>query len=180
MPGSRNPTQKAHSRSRETCAQKPTIFMAATDLVPCFYTGQNYRIERPAELHPRHAVREFKRQKLGQFIENGKYFLYFKRVVSKAKQLWDGLLGTGNALPFSLQTDGDRLHYEIPMANDLGMRRHGLYRQSSEDGKSSFLLRHRIKVSARKIDFTAAAFRSRTRVLTNSNQSASSLIQANA
>ena len=106
--------------------------MATTDLVPCFYTGQNYRIEKPAQIRTRGEVREYKRQKLGEFKENGKIFLFFKRVSAKAKQLWDGLLGTGNLLPFfkcqNPLMQPAKLHYEVPMAGDAGLfqrhRRH--------------------------------------------------------
>jgi hypothetical protein len=64
---------------------------------------------------------------------------------------WDGPLGRGNVLPFAKSNNyGDKLHYEIPMANDIGMRRHGLYRR---DGK---LLSHRIRVSARPQAFQVA------------------------
>jgi hypothetical protein len=100
----------------------------ANDLVPCYYTGQDYRLERPAEVRPRAEVREFKAQKLGKFIENGKLFLFFKRVRRKVKQLWDGLLGTGNALPFSRAQNPmmapAKLHYEVPRAGDVGYWRH--------------------------------------------------------
>ncbi|HEX3941602.1 MAG TPA: hypothetical protein VHX11_08990 [Acidobacteriaceae bacterium] len=93
--------------------------MAATDLVPCFYTGQNYHLERPAKVHTRAEVRTFKEKKLGKFIEHGKIFLFFQIVTSVAKQLWDGVLGVGNLLPFSKEkSTGDRLHYEMPHAGD--------------------------------------------------------------
>jgi len=86
-------------------------------------------------------------------------------------------VGRANLVPFgriySKLMQPPALHYEIPHANDLGIRRHELRRAGS------FLLRRFIKVSARKIDFTAAAFKTRTRALTNSNLSSSSLIQAN-
>lgn len=38
-----------------------------------------------------------------------------------ARALWDGPLGVGNALPFSRQTDGSLLHYEMPHAGDRGL-----------------------------------------------------------
>ena len=85
-------------------------------LVPCFYTGQNYRTELPAEVHPRAKTRQFKLAHLGEFKENGKIFLFFKQL---AKKLWDGPLGIGNLLPFAKQrTSGDKLHYATPMAGD--------------------------------------------------------------
>ena len=92
--------------------------MPATDPVPCFYTGQNYRVERPAKILTRAQAHEHKRQNLGKFIEHGKFFLLFQVVAEKAKRLSDGFLGTGNALPFSKPTTGDPLHYEIPHAGD--------------------------------------------------------------
>lgn len=119
--------------------------MPATDLVPCFYTGQDYRKEPPAESHPREDVRYFKKLKLGRFIESGKFFLFHARQIKEViARLWDGPLGVGNAIPFAKPNNhGDKLHYEIPMANDVGMRRHGLYYR---EGK---LLSHTIRVSAR-------------------------------
>jgi hypothetical protein len=126
--------------------------MAATDLVPCFYTGQNYRVEKPAELRLRSEVREFKNQKLGKFIENGTRFLYFRALTKRVVRLWDGPIGVGNALPFArLHNYGDKLHYEMPMANDIGLRRHNLYRRAGK------LLSHRIRVSARSGRRYAAA-----------------------
>jgi len=93
--------------------------MAATDLVPCFYTGQNYRAEQPAEFRFRHEVRECARQKLGQFIENGRLFLFSKRVVKKVIEICDGPVTAKNLLRFTkTRTDGGKLHYEIPMAGD--------------------------------------------------------------
>jgi hypothetical protein len=109
--------------------------MAATDLVPCFYSGQNYYADPPAEHRLRSEVRECKRQKLGEFRENGKIFLFFKAIAAKLNRLWDGPLGVGNAMPFSRRTDaGQHYHYEIPHAGDIGLWRH---------------LRKRIRVSAR-------------------------------
>lgn len=55
----------------------------------------------------------------------------------------DGPLGVGNVLPFSRQSDGGRLHYEMPHAGDIGLWRH---------------LRKRISVSARPDSQTAASF----------------------
>jgi hypothetical protein len=93
--------------------------MAASDPVPCYYTGQNYRWERPAEIHTRAEVRGFKKAKLGTFIENGKIFLFFKAIVNAVKTTWDGPLGRGLLIPFSKKrTTGDKLHYETAMAGD--------------------------------------------------------------
>ncbi len=67
----------------------------------------------------RSKVHEFKKEKLGTFIENGRIFLFFKRIEQAALKLWDGPVGVGNLLPFSkLRSSGDKLHYEMPMAGD--------------------------------------------------------------
>src|SRR5580692_7427138 len=97
--------------------------MAATDLVPCFYTGQNYRWEKPADIKPRSEVRRLKNLKLGKFIENGKIFLFSKTAFVLIKEnVWDGPLGVGNLLPFARPHNyGEKLHYEIPMAGDRGV-----------------------------------------------------------
>jgi hypothetical protein len=93
--------------------------MAATDLVPCFYTGQNFRWEKPAELRPRAELHRLKKLKLGRFDQHGKIFLFFKAIVNAAKSLWDGPIGIGNVLPFAKAHNyGDKLHYEMPMAGD--------------------------------------------------------------
>jgi hypothetical protein len=93
--------------------------MAATDLVPCYYTGQNYRWEKPAKLLPRLEVRRLKQCKLGQFIENGKIFLFFKAIVKEAKRIWDSPASAKTILMFiKTHQDGAKLHYEIPMAGD--------------------------------------------------------------
>ena len=110
--------------------------MAADDLVPCFYTGQDYRREPAAECHPRADVRHFKRLGIGKFIESGKFFLFFARQVKEViAKLWDGPLGVGNALPFAKPHNyGTPLHYEMPMAGDVGIRRHGLFQRRNEQG----------------------------------------------
>jgi hypothetical protein len=93
--------------------------MAATDLVPCFYTGQNFRWEQPAELRTRTECHRLKKFKLGRFDQNGKIFLFFKAIVNAAKLVWDGPIGVGNVLPFAKAHNyGDKLHYEMPMAGD--------------------------------------------------------------
>jgi len=134
MPGN----QSTFPLSWEKCA--PPILssqlMPSTNLVPCFYTGQDYRRERPAAVHTRQETRKFKLQHLGKFIENGKIFLFFKQL---AKKLWDGPLGVGNLLPFSKASNPlvapDKLHYATPMAGDrTAFARHR---------------RHRIHVSSR-------------------------------
>lgn len=61
-----------------------------------------------------------------------------------AHGVWDGPIGVGNLLPFAKSNNrGDRLHYEIPHAGDVGLRRHGLYSRKNR------LHRHSIKVSTR-------------------------------
>jgi hypothetical protein len=94
--------------------------MPANDPVPCFYTGQNYRWEKPAKVLPRSEVRKLKSWGEGKFIENGKIFLFAKSiVVAIAEKVWDGPLGVGNLLPFAKAHNyGDKLHYEMPMAGD--------------------------------------------------------------
>ena len=94
--------------------------MAASDPVPCFYTGQDYRWERPAKILPRAKVRELKTFKLGKFIESGKIFLFAQRLTREESiGFWDGPLGVGNLLPFArLHNYGEKLHYEVPRAGD--------------------------------------------------------------
>lgn len=96
--------------------------MKSKDLVPCFYTGQDYRRDQPAELLPRADVRKYKALKLGKFIESGKVFVFFARLARKVVQtIWDGPAGAKTVLTF-LKTNsyGDKLHYEIPRAGDRG------------------------------------------------------------
>lgn len=64
---------------------------------------------------------------------------------------YDGPLGTGNALPFSRQSDGSPLHYEMPHAGDVGLWRH---------------YKKKIRVSARPQSHLAAQFIRRTQPLT--------------
>ena len=93
--------------------------MAATDLVPCFYRGQDFRWEKPAEFRTRAELHRIKKLKLGRFDQDGRIFLFFKAIVNAAKNIWNGPLGIGNLLPFSrLKNRGDKLHYETPMAGD--------------------------------------------------------------
>jgi hypothetical protein len=131
--------------------------MAASDLVPCFYTGQNYLVEQPAELRLRAEVRKLKEKKLGKFVANGTLFLFSRAMKKRVSRFWDGPLGVGNLLPFAKAHNyGDKLHYEMPMAGDVGLRRHNLYRRSNEKGVSE-LLSHQIRVSARSGMRTLAA-----------------------
>jgi hypothetical protein len=124
--------------------------MAATDLVPCFYTGQNYRAEKPAEILVRSKVREFKKLKLGKFVDNGTKFLFSHCRIKKAAYS-EGPIGRGNLIPFArTHTLGEPLHYAIPMAGDIGLRRHGLFRRRNEAGVFH-LHTHEIRVSARSL-----------------------------
>lgn len=110
--------------------------MAASDPVPCYFTGQDYRWERPAKILPRARVRELKTIKVGKFVESGKIFLFFQRLeAEKAIGFWDGPLGIGNLLPFArTHSLGEKLHYEMPHAGDRGMRRHNLYSRRDDNG----------------------------------------------
>lgn len=125
--------------------------MAASDPVPCFYKGQNYRWERPAEICTRAKVREYKNQKRGVFVENGKIFLFFKSLQEAVQGFWDGPTGVGNLLPFAKPNNlGDKLHYAVPMANDCGMKRHGILGHTRRQAAGPNKLRtHLILVSDR-------------------------------
>jgi hypothetical protein len=110
---------------------------------PCDFVSKNVA---------RYLVRHLLARRIGPMV-----IQMVKVAVAVAKQaisqFWDGPLGIGNLVPFAKPNNyGDKLHYEMPMANDIGLRRHGLYRRISEDGKSE-LLRHKIKVSARSRAF---------------------------
>lgn len=128
------------SSDREKCvSDSNTPAMAKKDLVPCFYTGQDWRREPPAESHPRQDVHYFKSLKLGKFIESGKFFLFHARRIKEViVGLFDGPLGVGNLLPFAKAHNyGDKLHYEIPMAGDRGVfarHRRKLIRVSARSG----------------------------------------------
>jgi len=74
--------------------------------------------------------------------------------------LIDGGLGVGNALPFARRTTGGSFHYEMPMAGDRGMRRHGLFHRTDERGVVQ--LRSRIiRVSHRSLFNFSEAIRLR-------------------
>ncbi len=64
---------------------------------------------------------------------------------------WERLqlrLGVGNLVPFSRPTDpGQHFHYEIPRANDKGIRRWGFLSSASKKGEQ--LRTRTIRVSAR-------------------------------
>jgi len=122
--------------------------MPLTDLVPCFYTGQIRLIQRPAELRPRAELHKMKAWKLGKFVDNGKAFLFFKRIEQAAVNLWNGPLGIGNLIPFArLHNYGDKLHYWI---GPKGMKRHGLYHRRDEKGAMR-IHDHKIYVSSRNL-----------------------------
>lgn len=88
------------------------------DLVPCFYTGQDQRRE-VAIPFLRSEVHEFRRQKLGEFIQHGRAFLFYQRVVKRILEICDGPISAKSILHFlKTRTDGEKLHYEIPMAGD--------------------------------------------------------------
>lgn len=116
--------------------------MPSTNLVPCFYTGQDYRREAPAESYTRDEVRKFKARGLGKFRDSGKVFLFSKSIASMTPKLWDGPLGIGNLLPFAKpHNQGDKLHYATPMAGDrtsFARHRRHIIRVS---GRSQFAVR---------------------------------------
>jgi hypothetical protein len=78
-------------------------------------------------------------------------------------------IGHGNLVPFGRTYDPlmqpPSINYEIPHAGDLGMRRH---------------FRRLIRVSARKIDLTAAAYMTPARTLSSPNVLSSSLDSSSA
>ena len=108
-------------------------------------------MEKPAEVRLRSEVRQWKKLKLGKFVENGKYFLFFKALMVKMARYWDGPLGVGNALPFSkLHNYGDKLHYETPMAGDrTSYQRARMHR--AEEGEKSLLVTRTIHVSGKNL-----------------------------
>jgi hypothetical protein len=50
------------------------------------------------------------------------------------RSYYNGPLGRGNLLPFARRTTGDPLHYSVPMAGDVGLRRHNLFRRTDKSG----------------------------------------------
>ncbi len=120
--------------------------MPATDLVPCFYTGQDFRWEQPAEFRLRGDLHRIKKFKIGRFDQDGKIFLFFKRIETAARDMFYVPMSAKSILFFlKTRTDGTPLHYEMPHANDVGMRRHGLYRRDDE------IRSHTISVSSRSL-----------------------------
>lgn len=125
--------------------------MNSKDVVPCFYTGQDYRRDQPAELLPRVEVRKYKALKLGKFVASGQVFLFYARMAVKVMEtIWDGAPGARSILTFLKSSSyGDKLHYEIPMAGDRSLlRRHGLFRRRNEAGRVE-LCSHVVRVSSR-------------------------------
>jgi hypothetical protein len=65
--------------------------------------------------------------------------------------LIDGGPGIGNLIPFaSLHNQGDKLHYEMPRAGDVGMRRFNLYHRRDDAGAIRIHSRE-IHVSSRSL-----------------------------
>jgi len=120
------------------------------DLVPCYYTGQDYRVDEPAEVLPRFEVRRYKHLRLGKFVDSGKVFLFSARLtVQVVETICEFRMSARSVLTFlKASSPGDRLHYEIPMAGDVGLRRHNLFRRTNEAGISELRTRT-IQVSAR-------------------------------
>ena len=89
--------------------------MASSDVVRCFYTGQDSRCTKPVMLVSRNEAREFKLQGRGRFDDNGKIFRFSQMV---RKVLWDGPFGIGNVLPFTRVQNKlrapDSINYPIP------------------------------------------------------------------
>lgn len=94
-----------------------------TDLVPCFYTGQNPLRDKPAELTPRAIVRDYKKKGFGKFGASGQFFMFFARMAYVAETVMcDFRASARTILTFiKTSTQGERLHYEIPMAGDRGV-----------------------------------------------------------
>jgi hypothetical protein len=90
--------------------------MASSDVVPCFYTGQD-KSTKPVMSVSRVEARVFKTQGRGRFDDNGKIFRFFEAV---RKALWDGPFGIGNVLPFTRVQNKlrapDSINYPIPCA----------------------------------------------------------------
>lgn len=123
-----------------------------TDLVPCFYTGQNPLRDKPAELAPRAIVRDYKKKGFGKFVASGQFFMFFARMTRVAETAMRDFRASARTILTFIKTgtQGDRLHYEIPMAGDVGMRRYGLFRRRDEDGVLQ-LESHVIPVSGRNL-----------------------------
>lgn len=93
--------------------------MPATDLVPCFYTGQDFRWEQPAEFRLRAELHRIKKLKVGRFDQDGKIFLFARRIEAAARDMFSVPVSAKTILLFlKTRTDGAPLHYEIPHAGD--------------------------------------------------------------
>lgn len=93
-----------------------------SDLVPCFYTGQDFRWQKPAEFRLRAELHRIKKLKAGRFDWDGKIFVFYKRIETVAQGLFNGPMSAKNILAFlKTRTDGEKLHYETPMAGDRGI-----------------------------------------------------------
>ena len=123
--------------------------MPATDLVPCFYTGQDFRWETPAEFRMRAELHKLKKQGLGRFDQKGKIFRFAQKIEQRVSRLWTGSPSANNLLHF-VKTNcyGDKLHYEIPMFgdNDL-LHRFGMY----YDGETKKYVTRTVHVSSRSL-----------------------------
>jgi hypothetical protein len=117
LPGKKQSTLPFREEVRLSQPQ-PYNPMPSTKTVPCYFTGQDYRRERPVAQHTRAEVRAFKARMLGRFAKSGQVFVFFA-TMHVEKKLWDGPMGVGNLLPFAkAHSLGDPLHYEMPMAGD--------------------------------------------------------------
>ena len=93
--------------------------MAANELVPCFYSGQNCDVDRPAKIQTRRRCRELKTAKIGRFERHGKVFIFFQRIETALLSMFTGPMSAKNILVFlKTRTDGELLHYEMPHAGD--------------------------------------------------------------
>jgi hypothetical protein len=91
--------------------------MPATDLVPCFYTGQDFRWEQPAEFRLRSELHRIKKLKIGRFDQDGRIFLFARRIEAAARDIFSVPVSAKTVLTFlKTRTDGAKLHYEMPPA----------------------------------------------------------------
>lgn len=112
--------------------------MPPTDLVPCFYTGQNRYVEPPVRLERRDRLHASKKIGSGRFVDNGKHFQFIRRIETAIT--YTGPPSAKNILAFlKTRTDGEKLHYEIPMAGDRSLfaRHHRSLIQVSSRSKFS-------------------------------------------
>jgi hypothetical protein len=122
--------------------------MPATDLVPCFYKGQNFRWEQPVEFRTRAELHRIKKLKVGRFDQNGKIFLFRQAVGNTAKRPLDSPATARTILCFmKAHQDGAKLHYDV---GPKGLKRHGLYHRRDEYGAMQ-IHSHMIRVSSRSL-----------------------------